>query len=52
MSMVSFKSIKVLQMRESLSNGFRKRKLDHTGKRHFHTVAETVNVEVGQWVGL
>ena len=32
---VCFKSIKVVQMRENLSNGSKKRKLDQDGKRHF-----------------
>ena len=32
--LVSFKSIKVIKLRESISNGSKKRKVDQNGKRH------------------
>lgn len=36
--LVSFKSIKVMKLRESISNGSKKRKVDQNGKRHVLTV--------------
>ena len=36
--LVCFKSIKAIQMKGKLSNGSRKRKLDHDGKRYLTTV--------------